>query len=74
MWYKRIELNVRHQASGLSPDAMDITEALFDSVDIAVFARPAIVQDPVICAAAAARECVKVLRCVLPHLSTNISC
>jgi len=61
-------------ASGLRRDAKDITEAQFDSVDTAVFARPAILQDHVICAAAAVRERVKVLRCVLPRLSTNISC
>jgi len=61
-------------ASGLRRDAKDSTEALFDYVDTAIFAPPAIVHDHFICAAAAVRESVTVLCCVLPRLSANIRC
>jgi len=71
MWQKRIEPNLRHQ---LLVWAKDITEELLDSVDTAVFARPAIVNYDGICAAAAARERVTLLRCVATRLSANISC
>lgn len=61
-------------ASGLRRGTKDSTVSLFDSVDSAIFARPAIVHDHFICAAAAVRERVTVLCCVLPRLSANISC
>jgi len=65
---------LKTSASGLRRNAKDIAEELFDSVDTAVFARTAIVHDDGICAAAAVRERVTLLRCVAPRLSANISC
>ena len=61
-------------ASGMRRDVKGSTEALFNSVDTAIFARPAIVHDRFICAAAAVRDRVTVLFCVVPRLSANISC
>jgi hypothetical protein len=61
-------------ATGLRRDTKDSTEALSDSVDTAIFTRTAIVHDRVACAAAAVRERVTVLCCVVPRLSANISC
>lgn len=64
----------KSSASGLHPDAKDSTEALFDFVYTAIFARPAIVKDHVICAAVAVRERGTGLCFVVSRLLANISC